>query len=63
MYIDAVNDNDVLNVLKQFENKLSTDNTGINMNIVKTVKHYIVKPFVYTMYVTYHFPVEYSQIV
>ena len=44
IFIDAVNEQDILNIVHKFKNKKSTDNTNIDMKIIKEIINPIVTP-------------------
>ena len=45
MYLFEVEDSEIIEIVKNFKGKLSTDFNDINMDIVKRVMTNIVKPF------------------
>lgn len=47
MFIGAVTHREIINIVKTFKNKKSTDCFGIDMTLVKSIIEYIVQPFAY----------------
>uniref|UniRef100_A0A669C5X4 Reverse transcriptase domain-containing protein n=1 Tax=Oreochromis niloticus TaxID=8128 RepID=A0A669C5X4_ORENI len=47
MFIGAVTHREIINIVKTFKNKKSTDCFGIDMKLVKSIIEYIVQPFAY----------------
>ena len=47
MFIGAVNDREILDIVKTFKNKKSTDCFDIDMVLVKSIIEYILQPFTY----------------
>lgn len=47
MFLGGVCDSDVLEVVRKFKNKKSTDYNNIDMALIKEVIHCIIKPFTY----------------
>ncbi len=45
MFIGAVDDREILDIVKTFKNKKSTDCLDIDMVLVKSIIEYIVQPF------------------
>ena len=43
MFLSLVDEQEIIRIVKQFKNKVSTDLTDINMNMVKTMITEIVK--------------------
>ena len=50
-----VNKTEILDVIKSFDNKTSTDYNGMNMFILKKITDFIVDPLLTCIYVTYRF--------
>ena len=45
MFLNGVNRKEILDVIKSFANKTSTDYNGLNMFILEKITNFIVKPF------------------
>ena len=52
MFLNGINRKEILDVIKSFDNKTSTDYNGLNMFILKKITNFIVEPFLH-IYVTY----------
>ena len=44
MFLNGVNENEILDIVKEFKNKKSTDYNAIDMSIVKNTIEFTVKP-------------------
>ena len=47
MFLNGVNRKEILDVIKSFANKTSTDYNGLNMFILKKITNFIVEPFLH----------------
>ena len=47
MFLNGVNRKEILDVIKSFDNKTSTDYNGLNMFILKKITNFIVEPFLH----------------
>ena len=53
MFLHGVNKKEMLDVMKSFANKTSTDYNGINMFILKKIKNFIVHPFLHVCNISF----------
>ena len=61
IFIKSVNENEIISIVNKLKNKKSTDSTGIDMSIIKSIIHTIAAPFTHICnlsFLTGIFPTE-----
>ena len=53
MYLNPVDNQEIMNIVQECKNKLSEDYDGMNMNTVKHIIHGILKPLTYLCYLSF----------